>query len=108
MTVDPAVPEWGHQAVTRVTRPHRGHRLGLLVKADMLDWLASAEPRLAKIVTWSAASNRHMIGINEALGYEVAGRPYRSAELPAARILSSERTVASAWHSASVVEAQAA
>jgi RimJ/RimL family protein N-acetyltransferase len=70
-----------------VTRPHRGHRLGLLVKVGMLDWLASAEPRLEKIVTWNAVSNQHMIAINESLGYEVAGRPYRSAELPVAAIL---------------------
>ena len=39
--VDPEYPEWGHQGLTAVTRPHRGHRLGLLIKAAMLEWLAT-------------------------------------------------------------------
>ena len=47
--VDPAEPAWGHQGLTAVTRPHRGHRLGLLTKAAMLEWLATAEPRLERI-----------------------------------------------------------
>jgi GNAT superfamily N-acetyltransferase len=81
VSVDPDEPEWGLQAVTMVTRPHRGHRLGLLVKVGMISWLAEAEPQVERIATLNAASNQHMIGINESLGYEVAGRPYRSAEL---------------------------
>ena len=43
---DPDNPEWGHQQLTAVIRQHRGHRLGLLVKTAMLDWLAEAEPQL--------------------------------------------------------------
>ncbi len=69
--VDPENPEWGHQLLTAVARPHRGHRLGLLVKTAMLDWLATAEPTLARIVTGNAAVNQHMIAINEALGFEL-------------------------------------
>jgi hypothetical protein len=69
--VDPESPGWGHQQITAVTRPHRGHRLGMLTKAAMLEWLAQAEPQLERIVTWNAASNQHMVGINEALGYEL-------------------------------------
>src|ERR1700733_14332868 len=46
---DPDNPEWGHQLLTAVTRPHRGHRLGLLVKTAMLDWLAGAGPALAQV-----------------------------------------------------------
>jgi hypothetical protein len=95
VSVDPDMPEWGRQWVTTVTRPHRGHRLGLLVKTGMISWLAEAEPRVERIVTWNAASNQHMIGINESLGYEVAGRPYRSVELPVDSALSPERSVAS-------------
>jgi len=64
-------PEWGHQQITAVARPHRGHRLGLLVKTAMLDWLATAEPTMTRIVTGNAAVNRYMIAINEALGYEL-------------------------------------
>jgi GNAT superfamily N-acetyltransferase len=94
VSVDPDVPDWGHQLITAVTRPHRGHRLGLLTKAAMVSWLAEAEPRVQRIVTWNAASNKHMIAVNEELGYEVWGRPYRSAEL----------AVASAAAPSSVVE----
>jgi RimJ/RimL family protein N-acetyltransferase len=86
VSVDPDMSGWGHQLITAVTRPHRGHRLGLLVKTAMLDWLAETEPQLEHIETWNAGSNEHMIAINESLGYTVRGR-YRSAELRAATIL---------------------
>ena len=43
--VDPEAPSWGFQELTAVTRPHRGHRLGLLVKAAMLEWLAERSRR---------------------------------------------------------------
>jgi GNAT superfamily N-acetyltransferase len=69
--VDRDNPGWGYQLVTAVTRKHRGHRLGLLVKTAMLDWLAVAEPALERIVTGNAAVNRYMIAINEDLGYEL-------------------------------------
>jgi RimJ/RimL family protein N-acetyltransferase len=70
--VDPGEPTWGHQGLTGVTRPHRGHRLGLLTKAAMLDWLATAEPGIERIETNNAAANSYMIAVNEALGYELA------------------------------------
>ena len=87
VSVDPGVPGWGHQLITAVTRPHRGHRLGLLTKAAMMGWLAAAEPRVERIVTWNAASNRHMIAVNEEMGYQVWGRPYRSVELPVSSVV---------------------
>jgi len=86
VSVDPAVPDWGNQLITAVTRPHRGHRLGMLTKAAMMDWLAEAEPAMRRIETWNSASNRYMIAVNEELGYEVRGRPYRGAELPVASV----------------------
>ena len=86
VSVDPVVPDWGHQLITAVTRPHRGHRLGMLTKAAMMDWLAEAEPAMRRVVTWNAASNRYMIAVNEELGYEVRGQPYRSAELPVSSV----------------------
>lgn len=67
-------PERGHQHDTSVVRAHRGHRLGLLLKADMMRWLREAEPQLVEIDTWNAESNDHMIGVNEVLGYRVMGR----------------------------------
>ena len=70
--VDPDVDEWGFQEITAVTRPHRGHRLGLLVKVAMLEWLATAEPQLRQMVTYNAVQNDHMIGVNERLGNRVS------------------------------------
>lgn len=67
-------PHVGWQLDTAVARPHRGHRLGLLVKIDLLRWLARAEPQLATIDTWNAESNQHMIAVNDAMGYRVIGR----------------------------------
>src|SRR5215467_4247342 len=81
IVVDPEHPEWAHQRLTAVTRPHRGHRLGLLVKTAMLEWLAEAEPRLERIATGNAATNEHMIAVNEMLGYEVLPPSYRFYEL---------------------------
>jgi RimJ/RimL family protein N-acetyltransferase len=81
---DPESPTWGDQLLTAVTRPHRGHRLGLLVKAAMLEWLAVAEPQLERIITGNAAVNQHMIAINEQLGYELLEPPTQSYELPVA------------------------
>ena len=64
-------PWYGGQYDTSVLRAHRGHRLGLLLKIGMLRWLAETEPQLRSLDTWNAATNVHMIGINEALGYRV-------------------------------------
>ena len=75
VAVDPADPGWGHQMLTGVTRAHRGHRLGLLVKVAMAEWLQTAEPELDRIDTWNAESNQYMIAVNEALGYTILGRP---------------------------------
>jgi hypothetical protein len=69
--VDPAVPSWGYQELTAVARPHRGHRLGLLVKVGMLELLAEREPQLTQIATGNADANQHMIAINAQLGFEV-------------------------------------
>jgi RimJ/RimL family protein N-acetyltransferase len=66
---------------------HCGHRLGLLVKTAMLDWLAVTEPALERIVTGNAAGNQHMIAINEELGYELLNPPAQSYELPLAGTL---------------------
>lgn len=80
--VEQEFPGWANQHMTAVTRSHRGHRLGLLVKTAMLEWLATAEPQLENIVTGNAASNDHMIAINEQLGYEVLEPQVRLYEMP--------------------------
>jgi len=86
LLVDPEHPEWGLQGDTGVLRHHRGHRLGMLVKTAMLEWLATAEPRLRRIETDNAASNSYMISINEQLGFTVHGMA-RIHDLPVAAIL---------------------
>jgi len=83
--VDPADPGWGHQMLTGVTREHRGHRLGLLVKTAMVEWLRAAEPQLEQ--TWNAESNRYMIAVNEALGYTILGQPANWWRLEVAAVL---------------------
>jgi hypothetical protein len=81
--VDPAMPGCGFQELTAVARPHRGHRLGLLLKLAMLDLLAAREPQVSRIVTRNADGNQYMIAINEqsVSGYSAAGRP-GSSTLP--------------------------
>jgi RimJ/RimL family protein N-acetyltransferase len=88
--VDPEDPDWAHQGLTAVPRTHRGHRLGLLVKTAMLQWLAEAEPRVRRIDTGNADSNKHMIAINEALGFRVRGPGWVSY----VKTISSERIAA--------------
>ncbi|MFF2620806.1 GNAT family N-acetyltransferase [Oerskovia jenensis] len=65
-------PEVVIQEDTLVLREHRGHRLGTLVKVAVLDELARVRPSSRRIHTWNAQENRHMLAINEALGFEVA------------------------------------
>ena len=67
-------PHLAHQHDTSVARAHRGHRLGVLLKTEMLRWLAEEQPQIESIDTWNAESNDHMIGVNKALGYEIIGR----------------------------------
>ncbi len=74
VVVEAERPEIGDQHDTSVVAAHRGHRLGLLLKADMLRWLAEEEPALATIDTWNMESNARMIEVNERLGYEILGR----------------------------------
>jgi GNAT superfamily N-acetyltransferase len=86
--VDPEAPHWGFQQLTAVTREHRGHRLGLLVKTAMLALLAREEPQLERIETENAAANDHMISVNQQLGYEVVEPSWLIYELPAAKLRS--------------------
>jgi GNAT superfamily N-acetyltransferase len=67
-------PTKGHQHDTAVARAHRGHGLGVLLKAEMMRWLAETEPGLRTLDTWNAESNGHMIAVNELLGYRPMSR----------------------------------
>ena len=74
LSVDETEPVWGHQEMTAVNRPHRGHRLGLLIKVAMLEQLATREPQVAFTEAWNAGTNAHMVAINQALGYRPVAR----------------------------------
>jgi len=62
-------PDAGHQWITLVDPDHRGHRLGMIVKIENLNYARAHEPKLSTVQTWNAASNHFMISINEAMGF---------------------------------------
>jgi GNAT superfamily N-acetyltransferase len=89
--VEPPLPDWAFQELTAVTRAHRGHRLGLLVKTAMLQWLAECEPQLTQVLTGNADGNAHMIAINDELGFEVINR-WLNWRLEVAAVLAGQLT----------------
>ena len=74
VAVDRLRPHHGEQHDTSVRREHRGHRLGLRLKLEMLAWLREAEPQLLQLDTWNQESNTHMIAVNDLIGCTVVGR----------------------------------
>jgi len=80
VTVNQSQPARGLQADTAVRRSHRGHRLGLLLKIEMLRLLAREEPQLELISTFNHADNHFMIKVNEAIGYRLS-RVFATYEL---------------------------
>ncbi|WP_435205293.1 GNAT family N-acetyltransferase [Micromonospora sp. bgisy143] len=69
LDVGAAVDWHAYQQITIVDPDHRGHRLGLIAKAENLHHLLTHEPAVRVIDTWNAASNSHMVAINEQLGF---------------------------------------
>ena len=90
VSLDPDLADWAFQGLTAVTRPHRGHRLGLLVKVAMLEWLAEREPQVRQIMTFNAAQNEHMISVNAQLGHRVTAT-FRAFELETAAAAKPDR-----------------
>jgi GNAT superfamily N-acetyltransferase len=58
--------QWG----TFVHRDHRGHRLGLAVKAANQRAMQAAAPHLRRVVTQNGETNEWMIAINEMMGFK--------------------------------------
>ncbi|MFC8599217.1 GNAT family N-acetyltransferase [Isoptericola sp. NPDC057191] len=73
-------PELTDQDSTVVLPEHRGHRLGMLLKAVNLREHARLRPGTRRISTWNNETNAPMLAINTALGFRPAGG---SAELQA-------------------------
>jgi predicted N-acetyltransferase YhbS len=63
-------PRHAYQWATLVLREHRGHRLGLALKARNHQAAQEAIPGLDRSMnTWNARQNSWMISVNEQLGY---------------------------------------
>jgi mycothiol synthase len=68
-------PRSGHvvqQSGTGVTAKHRGHRLGLWMKAVMLDRIIRERPEAKYIRTGNANVNKNMLEINTLIGFRHA------------------------------------
>ena len=64
---------FAYQNETLVHGEHRGRRLGLLSKALNLQALKTFRPDVERIHTWNAGENRHMLAINDEMGFRPTG-----------------------------------
>ena len=58
---------------TIVLKQHRGHRLGMLLRVANIRNLQSTAPGHPSIITFNAEENRHMLDVNEAVGFVSVG-----------------------------------
>jgi GNAT superfamily N-acetyltransferase len=58
---------------TLVVKEHRGHRLGMLLKVANILKLQREKPGHPAIITFNAEENRHMLDVNEAVGFVPIG-----------------------------------
>ena len=61
------------QEDTLVLSEHRGHRLGMLMKIANLQELIRSSPETTMVFTGNAEENRHMLSVNEAVGFHAIG-----------------------------------
>jgi GNAT superfamily N-acetyltransferase len=67
---------------TAVVPGHRGRRIGIWVKAAMLEWLRAERPEVREIETDNADDNVHMLAVNDELGFR-RQREYRDYQAEA-------------------------
>ncbi|XVQ15071.1 GNAT family N-acetyltransferase [Spirillospora sp. CA-255316] len=81
IVVPAEAPERAAQYDTAVVPEHRGRRLGIWVKAAMLQWLAAERPEVREIETDNVGDNAHMLAVNEELGFrrQRESREYQAA-----------------------------
>ena len=73
LSVPPEVDRAVNQEDTLVLREHRGHRLGMLLKVANLDILQRERPGHPSVITFNAEENRHMLQVNEDVGFAPIG-----------------------------------
>ena len=73
LSVPPEVDRAVSQEDTLVLREHRGHRLGMLLKVANLDILQRERPGHPSVITFNAEENRHMLQVNEDVGFTPIG-----------------------------------
>jgi len=66
-------PDLAHQFDTIVAPEHRGHRLGVVVKAANLRAVEAAMPEVGRVQTWNALENEPMLRVNRAMGFVPVG-----------------------------------
>ncbi|EMY33390.1 acetyltransferase (GNAT) family protein [Arthrobacter crystallopoietes BAB-32] len=69
----PDQPEVAYQEDTLVLQAHRGHSLGMLIKAANLVRASELWPAARRLMTWNASENEHMLAINVRLGFRPVG-----------------------------------
>lgn len=69
---DPRVPHVVQQGGTAVINGHRGHGIGLWMKATMLQHVLAEWPAARYVRTGNAHTNAQMLGINTRLGFQHA------------------------------------
>jgi GNAT superfamily N-acetyltransferase len=73
IAVSEGSPDLGFQQDTLVLKEHRGHELGLRLKAANALLLMDELPDVTSVRTWNSATNDHMLAVNRRLGYTVDG-----------------------------------